>query len=242
MNDAAQPHDTSPNSVVMADSDEWLEPRALTAYAHQVDLLLHERQRSVADALARFQGRSARLAEIAAALVTTLRSGGKVLVAGNGGSAAEAQHFAGELVGRFLIERQPYAAIALCVDSAVVTAIANDYGYDTIFARQIQGIGRPGDLFVAISTSGASANLLRAAETARRMGMTVVSITGDRPNQLEDLADYPLRVPATSTPLIQELQMLVTHILCGIVESTLAAEDDVEIVGTRDRDRNMERV
>ena len=212
------------------DSVLAVEPTALrenSAIADQVDVLLHERLHSVAGAVACLAERSEAIAAIAAALVTTLRAGGKVLVAGNGGSAAEAQHFAGELVGRFLIEREAYAAIALCVDSAVVTAIANDYGYDDVFARQVQGIGRPGDLFLAISTSGASSNLLRAAEMARANDLRVAAITGDHENPLIGIADYALRVPATSTPLIQELQMMVTHILCGIAEADLSSRADI---------------
>lgn len=197
----------------------------------QVDLLLLERQRQTIEALDRFHDRRGALAGIASLLVSTLRDGGKVLIAGNGGSAAEAQHFAGELVGRFLIERRPYAALALCVDSAVVTAIANDYGYDDVFARQVQAHGSPGDLLIAISTSGASGNLLRAAEAARSLRMHVVAITGDRPNPLEALATHALRVPATSTPVIQELQMMVTHVLCAITEAELATPHaDVELV------------
>lgn len=208
------------------DSVLAVEPAALNenqAVTRQVDLLMKERSKSVVCAVACLSERTAAIAAIAAALVTTLRSGGKVLVAGNGGSAAEAQHFAGELVGRFLVEREAYAVLALCVDSAVVTAIANDYGYDDVFARQVQGLGRPGDLFIAISTSGTSANLLRAAAVARANGLRVATITGDRANPLEGLADLPLRVPATSTPLIQELQMMVTHILCGIAEVELSS-------------------
>ncbi|HEX5164527.1 MAG TPA: SIS domain-containing protein [Thermomicrobiales bacterium] len=197
------------------------------AVAHQVDVLLHERLHSMAGAVACLAGRSGSIAAIASALVTTLRTGGKVLVAGNGGSAAEAQHFAGELVGRFLIEREAYAAIALCVDSAVVTAIANDYGYDNVFARQVQGLGRPGDLFLAISTSGSSTNLIRAANVARDRGLRVAAITGDRANPLEEIANYTLRIPATSTPLVQELQMMVTHILCGIAETEMSSRADV---------------
>jgi D-sedoheptulose 7-phosphate isomerase len=212
--------------AIQHDSVLAVKPTALNdnqAVTRQVDVLMQERLHSVTHAVECLAERTAAIAAIAAALVTTLCSGGKVLVAGNGGSAAEAQHFAGELVGRFLVEREAYAALALCVDSAVVTAIANDYGYDDVFARQVQGLGRPGDLFIAISTSGASANLLRAAEVARTTGLRVATITGDRANPLEELADFPLRVPATTTPLIQELQMMVTHILCGIAEKELSS-------------------
>jgi D-sedoheptulose 7-phosphate isomerase len=220
MHEVAIQHD----SVLAVESAALNDNQNVT---RQVDVLMQERSQSMACAVARLSERTDAIAAIAEALVETLRSGGKVLVAGNGGSAAEAQHFAGELVGRFLVEREAYAALALCVDSAVVTAIANDYGYDNVFARQIQGLGRPGDLFIAISTSGASTNLLRAAEVARDNGLRVATITGDRANPLEGIADYPLRVPATSTPLIQELQMMVTHVLCGIAEAELSSRASV---------------
>jgi len=226
MHEAASQHD----SVLTIEPASLSDDRSIV---HQIDALLQDRLHAMTGAVACLGERSNAIADIAAALITTLRSGGKVLVAGNGGSAAEAQHFAGELVGRFLAEREPYAALALCVDSAVVTAIANDYGYDDVFARQVQGLGRPGDLLIAISTSGASPNLLRAAEAARDNGLRVATITGDRPNPLEAIADFPLQVPATSTPLIQELHMMVTHVLCGIAEAALSTQASVN--GERER-------
>ena len=201
-----------------------------TRYRSEVANLLAGRRHTIAKSLAAFEQRDAALAAIAGVLVGTLRRGGKVLVAGNGGSAAEAQHFAGELVGRFLLERRPYAAIALCVDSAILTAVGNDYGFEDIFARQLLALGQPGDLFLAYSTSGNSPNLIRAALAAHTRQMTVAVVTGDLPNELERVADLSLRVPATATPVIQELQMIVTHILCGIVEAELVAADR-EVVG-----------
>jgi D-sedoheptulose 7-phosphate isomerase len=188
---------------------------ALECRRDQFDVALHA-----------FERRADTLAEIANALVGTLRGGGKVLVAGNGGSAAEAQHFAGELVGRFLIERRPYAAIALTADSSILTAVGNDYGFADVFARQVGGLGRDGDLLMLYSTSGESENLIRAAALAHCRGMTVAAVTGDRDSRLAHEADILLRVPATETPLIQELQMIVTHILCGIVEHDLACDEE----------------
>jgi D-sedoheptulose 7-phosphate isomerase len=146
-----------------------------------------------------------------------------VLVAGNGGSAAEAQHFAAELVGRFKRERAPYAVLSLTTDTALLTAVANDYGYTDVFARQVRALGQPGDLLVAFSTSGESENLVRAATAARRHGMAVAAVTGGRPSRLERLADVTVRVPVVDTAVAQELHMAVTHILCDIVESELAA-------------------
>jgi D-sedoheptulose 7-phosphate isomerase len=192
-----------------------------TTYATTVRTALAERRFALDDGLRQLAARCDALSSIACAMVESLHAGGKVLVAGNGGSAAEAQHFAAELVGRFKCERRPYAALALTVDSAVLTAVGNDYGFADVFARQVLAFGRPGDLLLAYSTSGNSENLLRAAVAARRCGMTVAAVTGDLPNPLERLADRALRVPSTDTPVIQELQMVTTHVLCEIAEREL---------------------
>lgn len=172
-------------------------------------------------ALAQSMRRIEIFAEVTARLVQTLRSGHKVLIAGNGGSAAEAQHFAAELVGRFKRERSPYAVLSLTTDTSILTAIANDYGYQNIFARQILALGQPEDMLIVFSTSGESENLLYAATAARRCMMTIIAITGDQPNSLESLADVTVHVPSVDTAITQELHMVVTHILCDIVESEL---------------------
>lgn len=213
---------------ISIDIDRMLHeaPPALPgAFDDLVAASLAQRREEFGRCLHAFSERSTELSALVAAVVEALRSGGKLLVAGNGGSAAEAQHFVGELVGRFRLERRPYAAIALCVDSAVVTAVGNDYGFDDVFARQVRALGRAGDALLAISTSGESPNLLRAAEAARGCGMRVLAVTGDRDNRLVGLADVALRVPATDTPLVQELQMMVTHVVCGITEAHLAAAE-----------------
>ena len=176
-------------------------------------------------ALAQFLTRAEAVTEVATLLVETLRSGHKVLVAGNGGSAAEAQHFASELVGRFKREHAPYAVLSLTTDTSIITAVANDYGYHDVFARQVIAFGQPGDLLIAYSTSGESENLVRAAAAGHRCLMKVVAITGDRHSQLERTADVTIRVPIVDTAVAQELHMLVTHILCDIAESELAARD-----------------
>ncbi len=173
-------------------------------------------------ALAQFLTNAITLTQVAGRLVETLRTGHKVLVAGNGGSAAEAQHFAAELVGRFKRERAPYAVLSLATDTSILTAVANDYGYQDVFARQVLALGQPGDLLIAFSTSGQSENLIRAAVAAQRCLMTVVAVTGDRPSRLECLADVTVRVPVVDTALAQELHMIVTHILCDIAETELA--------------------
>lgn len=194
------------------------------ACADTVSGLVADRRSLLDTALSRLAGPSVPLRHVAALLVETLGSGHKVLVAGNGGSAAEAQHFAAELVGRFKRDRDPYAALALTTDSSILTAIGNDYGYEQVFARQVCALGQPDDMFIAFSTSGESENLVRAAAAARRRGMSVVAVTGERSSRLECLADFTVRVPADDTAIVQELHMMVTHILCTIVESELCAE------------------
>jgi D-sedoheptulose 7-phosphate isomerase len=185
--------------------------------------------RSILDtALAQLVSRSKVFTQAMVQLIETLRSGHKVLVAGNGGSAAEAQHFAAELVGRFKRERAPCAVLSLTTDTSILTAVANDYSYDDVFARQVLAYGQPGDMLLAFSTSGESENLVRAATAAQRCQMTVIAVTGDQTNRLECLADMTVRMPAVDTAIIQELHMVVTHILCDFVETELIAyERDV---------------
>jgi D-sedoheptulose 7-phosphate isomerase len=185
--------------------------------------------RSILDtALAQLVSRSKVFTQAMSQLIETLRSGHKVLVAGNGGSAAEAQHFAAELVGRFKRERAPCAVLSLTTDTSILTAVANDYSYDDVFARQVLAYGQPGDMLLAFSTSGESENLVRAATAAQRCQMTVIAVTGDQTNRLECLADMTVRMPAVDTAIIQELHMVVTHILCDFVETELISyERDV---------------
>jgi D-sedoheptulose 7-phosphate isomerase len=183
---------------------------------------LSERRALMDAAYAQLQGRAEALARAAARILSALQSGHKALIAGNGGSAAEAQHLAAELVGRFRRERSPYAALALTTDTAILTAIANDYGYEEVFARQARGLAQPGDVFIGFSTSGESENIVRAVQACRECGVTVIAITSDRPNTLAQVADIALRMPTLDTAATQELHMAVTHILCDIVESELA--------------------
>ncbi|MCX6997590.1 MAG: SIS domain-containing protein [Kiritimatiellaeota bacterium] len=155
-------------------------------------------------------------------LADRLRAGGKVLFCGNGGSAADAQHFAGEFVNRFLRERRPYAGLALSTDTSVITAIGNDYGYDQIFEKQVRALGRPGDALVAISTSGNAANVCRAAQAARALGLLTIGLTGGAGGRLAALVDRRLSIAcAASTPRIQEGHQLVMHLLCERVEELL---------------------
>lgn len=165
------------------------------------------------------------IAAIAEIWADALRSGNKIVFFGNGGSAADAQHLAGELMGRFCHDREPLAAIALSADTVAITAIGNDYGYEFIFARQVQGLVRAGDVVVAISTSGESQNVLAAVEAARQLGATIVAFTGNQ-NTLKDVADQALAVPARDAARIQEGYMTVGHIICGLVESLSFREQE----------------
>jgi len=151
-------------------------------------------------------------------IACALQDGGKVLVCGNGGSAADAQHMAAELAGRFRMDRKSLAALALTTDTSVLTAIGNDYGYDEVFARQVLGLGKRGDVLVAISTSGCSRNVLDAAIAARELGMFVVALTGSTGHMLEALSDVTLLVPSDDTPRIQEAHEFLIHIICEAVE------------------------
>jgi D-sedoheptulose 7-phosphate isomerase len=153
--------------------------------------------------------------------IETFRNGGKVLFCGNGGSAADAQHLAAELSGRFYLDREPLFAEALHVNTSFLTAVANDYSFDEVYARMVRAAGRPGDILFAISTSGNSPNILRAAEDARKTGMAVVGMTGANGGMLRDRCDILLNVPSADTPRIQECHMLIGHLICELVEAKL---------------------
>jgi D-sedoheptulose 7-phosphate isomerase len=159
--------------------------------------------------------------EAAASIVKAVRGGGKVLIFGNGGSAADAQHVAAELVGRLERERAAIAAVALSTDTSILTAVANDYSFDRVFARQIEALGRRGDVAVAISTSGASANVLAGAETARAAGLLVIALTGRDGGALGRAADIHVNVPEQDTARAQEVHRTLLHILCELVEREL---------------------
>jgi D-sedoheptulose 7-phosphate isomerase len=163
-------------------------------------------------------GDVAPLAALAAAMVAALRGGGKILVFGNGGSAADAQHLAAELVGRFQRERAGFAALALTTDTSVLTALGNDYGFDSVFARQVAALARTGDLALAITTSGASPNLLAALEAARARGVTTAALTGRDGGAVGALVDVHVNVAETSTARIQEIHRTFLHALCEVVE------------------------
>jgi len=160
---------------------------------------------------------------IAAACERALRDGGKLLLAGNGGSAADAQHIAGEFLSRLRFDRNPLPAVALTTDSSVLTAVGNDYGYHLVFERQVRGLGRRGDVFIAISTSGKSPNVIAALEAARALGVVTVGFTGTAPGAavMRPLCDHLLAAPSDDTPLIQQIHITAAHAICEIVERNL---------------------
>ena len=156
--------------------------------------------------------------------IDCMLAGGKVLLAGNGGSAADAQHIAGEFVSRFAFDRPGLPAMALTVDTSILTAIGNDYGYEHLFARQVQANGKKGDVFIAYSTSGTSPNILNALKESRKSGLVSIGMTGNRGGSMLELCDYLLVVPSKDTPKIQEGHLVLGHILCGLVEKALFKE------------------
>jgi len=163
----------------------------------------------------------AAVAEGVIAMTDCLQSGGKVMACGNGGSAADAQHFAAELIGRFERERQELAAIALTTDSSILTAVGNDYSYDEVFSKQVRGLGKPGDILLGISTSGNSKNVVKAIEAAKKLGMKIIALTGNGGGKIAtllDSGDIHLCAPSTRTARIQETHLVLLHSLCDGVD------------------------
>ena len=175
---------------------------AMTAFADDADALdtLHAMAASVADAM---------------------RAGNKLMVAGNGGSAADAQHIAGEFISRLMFDHAPLPALALTVDTSALTATGNDYGYDHVFERQVLGLGRPGDVFLGISTSGNSPNIVRALRAARSRGITTLGFAGAGGGEMVALCDQVLRAPSAWTPVIQQIHITAAHIVCALVERAM---------------------
>jgi D-sedoheptulose 7-phosphate isomerase len=155
-------------------------------------------------------------------IYSSMAAGGQLLIAGNGGSAADAQHIAAELTGRFFLERRPFRALALHANTSSLTAVGNDYGYEQVFARELAAHGRPGDVLLAISTSGNSPNVLRAIEAAREGQLTVIGLTGESGGQMRGACDLCLCVPCKSTPRMQEMHITIGHAICEILEERLA--------------------
>jgi D-sedoheptulose 7-phosphate isomerase len=191
-----------------------------------------EIRESIAVKTALLQETSERIVEAASLIQDRLDAGGKLVVFGNGGSAADAQHLAAELVGRYRQDRKAIAAISLTTDSSALTSISNDYGFDTVFSRQLEAIAKPGDIVLAISTSGNSSNVIRAVALAKKLGIPSIGLTGRSGGKLLTLVDVCLQVPSDSTPRIQEAHSLIIHIISGIVEN--AAINDSRSAGTEE--------
>jgi D-sedoheptulose 7-phosphate isomerase len=181
------------------------------------------RTAAVLQAVANDREFRATLAAIADAVVASLAAGGKLLIAGNGGSAADAQHLAAEFLSRFALERRPLPALALTTDTSVLTAIGNDYGFEQVFARQVRGLGRPGDVLLALSTSGRSPNVLSALVAARETGMATIGLTGEPGTAMRGRCDLCLVVPSDETAIIQQVHMVAGHMICGLVERSMIA-------------------
>lgn len=200
----------TPTSNSQQSTENTAQQRAIAELIEGSNVL-----RQIADCLA------PDIVTVAEQLISILEAGGKILICGNGGSAADSQHFAAELVGRFRCERPAWSAIALTVDTSVLTSLGNDYGFEQIFARQVQALGRPGDMLVAISTSGRSKNVLAAVEVASALGMRTVGLTGQGASKLGEMVDHHLPIPSDNTTFIQQGHMAVIHVLCELVEERL---------------------
>jgi D-sedoheptulose 7-phosphate isomerase len=176
-----------------------------------------------------FAGHAREVVRLARILARALNSGHKILLCGNGGSAADAQHLAAEFVNRFLLDRRPLPALALTTDTSILTAISNDFGFELIFAKQVQALGRPGDVLLALSTSGNSPNVLAALQAGREAGLIGIGLTGEGGGAMSGLCDHLLAVPSTQTPLIQEVHIAVGHLLCLLTDYFMfeAGEDSV---------------
>ena len=191
--------------------DARTQEEVLTALEESAVVVQRLQQDSVAN----------QLVEVSQVITRCLKAGHKVLLLGNGGSASQAQHIAGELVGRFLIDRPPLNAVALTTDGTILTCISNDYSFHDVFARQVRAVGVAGDVVCGLSTSGRSRNVIQALEAGRDLGLVTVGLTGDDAGDLAPVCDYLLRVPATSTARIQEGHAVMGHVLCEVVERAL---------------------
>lgn len=176
---------------------------------------------SIADYFQQLKNLSPQIEQVAKEWIAAYKRGNKILFCGNGGSAADAQHLAAELVGRYQLERPAMEALALTTDTSILTAVGNDYGYDCVFERQVAAMGKAGDVLVGISTSGNSPNVLRAVEEANKRGLLTVAFTGQGGGKLKDCATHLIDVPATQSNHIQEMHIAIGHLLCGITEKAI---------------------
>jgi D-sedoheptulose 7-phosphate isomerase len=204
----------------------WLQPGRYVLSRDSKDLIGTHLNQSLA-ALERATRDAALLAtalKIAEIIIAALRAGNKLLIIGNGGSAADAQHIAAEIVGRYKQDRPAYAAMALTTDTSALTAVANDYGFEQVFARQVDGLGQRGDVLLALSTSGRSPNILAALRVARERGLVTVGFTGSKGEAIGAFCDHLLVAPSDDTPVIQQIYLTVAHGICDEIEQTLMRE------------------
>ncbi len=204
------PVSLSKNKKVAVIMNEWIK----IAIEEKIGLLNSISENGYTDQLER----------IGYELVKVIKRGNMIFTAGNGGSAADAQHFAGELVGRFMKDRKAMAAMSLCTDPSVVTSIANDYGYDDLFSRELEGLGKRGDTLIVFSTSGNSENLIRAVAKAKEMEIYTIGLLGKDGGAIKSIVDEPLVVPGSATPRIQEMHSFSLHILCEVIEREIIKE------------------
>ncbi len=184
-----------------------------------------EESRATLDALLQEKTLLAEVQKVADVCVNALKSGNKILFCGNGGSAADSQHLAAELVSRLNYNRPGLSAVALTVDTSALTAIGNDYGFENLFSRQVEAIGKKGDVLIAISTSGTSPNVMKALEAAKERGIVTIGKTGQSGGKMKGLCDITLCMPSTRTPKIQECHMVLGHIYCALIENALFGEE-----------------
>ena len=194
---------------------------------------MNSRQRDIATRLeenvrvqqAISESKLSEIAEMVDLILTAYRNGGKVIFCGNGGSAADAQHLAAELVGRFKLERRAYPAIALNTNTSILTALSNDYGYETVFSRQVEALANKNDIIIGLSTSGNSPNIIKAIEAAKARGSKTIGLTGGNGGRLAEVVDLNITVPSDNTPRIQEAHITIGHIVCELVERELAGAE-----------------
>lgn len=170
------------------------------------------------------KNKTAEIEKVANECIKAIKNGNKIMFCGNGGSASDSQHLAAELVGRYKKNRQSLPAIALTVDTSILTAVGNDFGFDTVFSRQVEGLGKKGDVLIGISTSGNSTNVVKAIEQAKSMGIVTVGFTGQKGGEMKNLVDYLINVPSDVANNIQEMHIAIGHILCGLVEDEVCNE------------------
>lgn len=185
---------------------------------------INENFEKISNNFIELKNKTSEIEKVANECIKAIKNGNKIMFCGNGGSASDSQHLAAELVGRYKKNRQSLPAIALTVDTSILTAVGNDFGFDTVFSRQVEGLGKKGDVLIGISTSGNSTNVVKAIEQAKSMGIVTVGFTGQKGGEMRNLVDYLVNVPSDVANTIQEMHIAIGHILCGIIENEVCNE------------------